>query len=42
MVKLLDYITGSWVKETEQEQVRQNFERTLVEEYNYSVSDLQS
>jgi type I restriction enzyme M protein len=39
--KIVDYITGGWVKETEQEQVRQNFERTLVEEYNYSVSDIQ-
>ncbi|MGA2408594.1 MAG: N-6 DNA methylase [Bacteroidales bacterium] len=38
--KIVDYITGNWLKETEQEQVRQNFERTLVEEYNYSVSDL--
>jgi type I restriction enzyme M protein len=39
--KILDYVSGNWVKETEQEQVRQNFERTLVEEYNYSISDLQ-
>lgn len=39
--KIVDYITGNWVKETEQEQVRQNFERTLVEEYNYTIADLQ-
>jgi len=39
--KIADYITGKWVKDSEQEQVRQNFERTLVEEYNYSISDIQ-
>jgi len=39
--KILDYITGQWVKETEQEKVRQNFERTLVEEYNYSIPEIQ-
>jgi type I restriction enzyme M protein len=39
--KIVDYITGRWVKETEQEQVRQNFERTLVEEYNYTIPDIQ-
>lgn len=38
--KIADYITGKWVKETEQEQVRQNFERTLVEEYEYPVSNI--
>jgi type I restriction enzyme M protein len=38
--KIADYITGKWVKETEQEQVRQNFERTLVEEYEYKVLDI--
>lgn len=38
--KIVDYITGNWVKESEQEQVRQNFERTLVEEYNYSQSEI--
>jgi type I restriction enzyme M protein len=38
--KIVDYITGSWVKESEVEQVRQNFERTLVEEYNYTVSEI--
>lgn len=38
--KISDYITGEWVKETEQEQVRQNFERTLVEEYNYPITDI--
>lgn len=38
--KIADYITGKWVKETEQEQVRQNFERTLVEEYEYPESDI--
>lgn len=39
--KIADFITGKWVKETEQEQVRQNFERTLVEEYEYSATDIQ-
>lgn len=38
--KIVDYITGQWVKESEQEKVRQNFERTLVEEYNYSTKDI--
>lgn len=38
--KIADYITGKWVKETEQEQVRQNFERTLVEEYVYPETDI--
>lgn len=38
--KIADYITGSWLKETEQERVRQNFERTLVEEYNYLPSEI--
>ena len=38
--KIADYITGKWVKETEQEQVRQNFERTLVEEYEYNAVDI--
>jgi len=33
--KIADYITGQWIKESEQEKVRQNFERTLSEEYNY-------
>ena len=39
--KIVDYITGKYVKENEQENVRQNFERTLVEEYQYQVSDIQ-
>ncbi len=38
--KIQDYITGAFLKDTEQEQIRQNFERTLVEEYNYSNTDL--
>jgi type I restriction enzyme M protein len=38
--KIADFITGKWVKETELEQVRQNFERTLVEEYEYPSSDI--
>ncbi|MCB9211243.1 MAG: N-6 DNA methylase [Ignavibacteriales bacterium] len=38
--KIADYITGQWIKETEQEKVRQNFERTLVEEYNYLPEDI--
>lgn len=39
--KIADYITGKYVKETEQEAVRQNFERTLVEEYQYPTTDIQ-
>ena len=38
--KIADYITGQWVKESEQEKVRQNFERTLTEEYNYLKEDI--
>src|SRR5687767_13459344 len=38
--KIADYITGKFLKETEQEQVRQNFERTLVEEYDYPPNDI--
>ena len=38
--KIADYITGKWMRETEQEQVRQNFERTLVEEYEYTPTDI--
>jgi len=38
--KIADYITGKWVKENEQEQIRQNFERTLVEEYEYRSADI--
>ncbi|MDD3744482.1 MAG: N-6 DNA methylase [Lentimicrobiaceae bacterium] len=38
--KISDYITGQWVKESEQEKVRQNFERTLTEEYNYNKEDI--
>jgi len=38
--KIVDLITGNWVKETELEQVRQNFERTLIEEYNYAIPDI--
>jgi len=38
--KISDYITGQWVKESEQEKVRQNFERTLTEEYNYDKEDI--
>lgn len=38
--KILDYLTGVFLKDNEQEQVRQNFERTLIEEYNYSKEDI--
>lgn len=38
--KIQDFITGEFLKDSEQEQVRQNFERTLVEEYNYEKSDI--
>ncbi len=38
--KIADYITGKWLKDTEQEQVRQNFERTLNEEYLYPIKDI--
>jgi type I restriction enzyme M protein len=37
--KISDFITGQWVKESEQEKARQNFERTLTEEYNYDKED---
>jgi type I restriction enzyme M protein len=38
--KIQDFITGEFLKDSEQEQVRQNFERTLVEEYNYDKSEI--
>lgn len=38
--KIVDYISGSWVKESDIEKIRQNFERTLVEEYNYTVPEI--
>lgn len=38
--KIQDFITGEFIKDSEQEQVRQNFERTLVEEYNYDKADI--
>lgn len=38
--KIADYLTGNFVKETEQEAVRQNFERTLVEEYQYPAVEI--
>lgn len=38
--KIQDYLTGEFIKDSEQEQVRQNFERTLVEEYGYDKSDI--
>ncbi len=38
--KIADYITGKWMRENEQEQVRQNFERTLVEEYEYPATNI--
>lgn len=39
--KIADYITGKFVKENEQENIRQNFERTLVEEYQYSPASIE-
>jgi type I restriction enzyme M protein len=39
--KIQDYLTGAFIKDSEHEQVRQNFERTLVEEYNYDKSDIE-
>ena len=38
--KIQDFLTGEFLRDSEQEQVRQNFERTLVEEYNYDKSDI--
>jgi len=38
--KIQDYLTGVFLKDSEQEQVRQNFERTLIEEYQYEKSDI--
>lgn len=38
--KIIDFIDGKLRKDTETEQVRQNFERTLVEEYRYTPKDV--
>ena len=38
--KSIDFIDGKLRKDTETEQVRQNFERTLVEEYRYTPKDV--
>lgn len=38
--KILDFIDGKLRKDNEQEQIRQNFERTLIEEYKYDKSDI--
>lgn len=38
--KIIDFVDGKTRKDTETEQIRQNFERTLVEEYNYNAEDI--
>lgn len=38
--KIVDFIDGTFRKESETERVRQDFERTLVEEYCYDPSDV--
>lgn len=38
--KILDFIDGKLRKDSETEQIRQNFERTLVEEYQYSREEI--
>jgi len=38
--KIIDFIDGKTRKDSETEQIRQNFERTLVEEYNYLAEDI--
>lgn len=38
--KIVDFIDGKIRKDNETEQIRQNFERTLIEEYNYLPEDI--
>ena len=38
--KIIDFIDGTIRKDSETEQIRQNFERTLIEEYNYLPKDV--
>lgn len=38
--KIIDFIDGIIRKDSETEQIRQNFERTLIEEYNYLPEDV--
>ena len=38
--KIVDFIDGKIRKDSETEQIRQNFERTLIEEYNYHPEDV--
>ena len=38
--KIVDFIDGKIRKDSETEQIRQNFERTLIEEYNYLAEDI--
>ena len=38
--KIIDFIDGTLRKDSETEQIRQNFERTLIEEYNYLPEDV--
>ncbi len=38
--KIVDFINGKLRTDNEAEQVRQNFERTLIEEYRYDPSDI--
>ena len=38
--KIVDFMDGKIRKDSETEQIRQNFERTLIEEYNYNPEDV--
>jgi len=38
--KIIDFIDGKIRKDSETEQIRQNFERTLIEEYDYLPQDI--
>ena len=38
--KIVDFIDGKLRADTETEQVRQDFERTLIEEYRYDRADI--
>lgn len=38
--KIKDFVTGKWIKDTPEEQVRQIFEKRLAQEYGYSRSQM--
>src|SRR5438105_3532447 len=39
--KIIDFIDGKTRADTEVEQIRQNFERTLIEEYRFEKADVE-